>query len=157
MPAFESLDEVAPVVYVRDEGSVFEEPIDTVWRYLLEGGEQHTAAHQESSRFLNAKVISPNCAELTAERRIDGRWSRFVSRTTHYAPLAVANEELEGDLAGSKFVLVFTPQRRRTRVDMFGDFHSETIPANRLERVVLGWFEGSFNEDVPALKSFSGR
>ncbi len=141
-------------MYVRDEGSAFDAPIEVVWNYLMDSGGRHAAAHQASARFRATKEISKNSSEATGDRMIDGRWSKFVARSTDFAPLAVVNEELEGDLAGSKFVLVYTPQRQRTRVAMYGDFQSETIPRVRLERVVLDLFATSYNEDVPGLAAF---
>jgi hypothetical protein len=143
------------MVYIRDEGSVYDAPIDVVWKYLLEGGPTHVAAHQASARFLDGRQVTPSTSIATVERLIDGRWSRFVARSTDYPPLAIVNEELEGPFAGSKFAIIYTPEGHRTRVDAFGFWTSESMSSPEVERVVRGLFEASFNEDAPAVKAFA--
>ena len=128
-----------------------------VWKYLSEAGEAHARAHSASARFLGAQELAKNVVVVTAERKIAGRWSRFVTRSTEYAPLAVVNEELEGDFAGSKFVVVYTPHGHQTRVDLFGEFRSATIPSRQVEPLVRGLFQAAYEDDVPAVREFALR
>ena len=42
-------------------------------------------------------------------------------------PVSVVTEWLEGVLAGSKLVYVYSPQGNKTRIDVYGDFTSRTL------------------------------
>jgi hypothetical protein len=143
------------MIYIHDEGSVYDAPIDVVWDYLMHAGEDHVKAHASSAHFFEVKELSKTSAIVTAERKINGRWSRFVTRSTDYPSLGIVNEELEGDFAGSKFMVIYTPDGNKTRVEAYGELKSDTIPQSEIEQVFLKLLESSFNEDVPALKAFA--
>ena len=140
-------------VRLADVGTVYDVPIYVVWKYMV--SRQHAPAHRKSARFLSAKEVGPNSAIVTAERVIEGRWSRFVVRSTDYKPVGVVNEELEGPFAGSTILFLYSPRGRRTSVKVYADLASETIPRHRRAHVFRRLLESSYREDLPALTAFA--
>ncbi len=141
------------MVHVRDEGATFDAPVDVVWEYL-NSGPTHGQAHR-SIRNRTTQPAGENALIATMERNWNGEWVKVVSRMTRLPPLGLVQEFLEGPFAGSKAVLVYTPQGKRTRVDVFGEFTSPTIPANQVEKAALKWLADSYDEDAPAVKAFA--
>jgi hypothetical protein len=143
------------LVHVRDEGATFDAPVDVVWQYLTSG-----PTHAEAHKLIRNRTQQPageNAVIATMERNWNGEWIKVVSRMTRLPPLGVVQEFLEGPFAGSKAMLVYTPQGAKTRVDVFGEFTSPTIPAKDVEKAALKWLEQSYDEDAPAVKAFASR
>ncbi len=46
----------------------------------------------------------------------------------HVPPVSTVTEWLEGPLAGSKFVYVYSPQGNKAQIDVYGEFTSKTLP-----------------------------
>jgi hypothetical protein len=103
------------------------------------------------------KPLSETSFVLSMERNMGGHWAKESSRITIFPPLGMAIEILEGPLAGSKMINIYTPKGNRTQIDVFGEFTSSTIPANQLEPAVLANLEGAFNEDAPAIKALASK
>jgi hypothetical protein len=141
------------MVHIKDEGSHFDAPLETVWKYLQDG-ERHNATHQ--SRNYSMKPIGENVMELSWEMNMNGSWQKIKTRTTVLPPLGVAIEMLEGPMAGSKFVNLYTPAENRTGITVIGEFTSKMIPPAQLEGAVRGFLEQVYNEDAAALRSLSG-
>lgn len=141
------------MAHIKDQGSHFDAPIDVVWKYLQDG-EDHSASHQ-TTRNQQMKPISETSFHLSMERNVNGQWVKEADRITIYPPLAMAIEVLEGPLAGSTMVNVYTPKGNKTGIDVFGEFTSKTIPGNQLERAVLASLEQAFNEDAPAIAALA--
>ena len=55
------------MVYVLDEGSVFDAPIDKVWKYLPSDDHRHN-----SLKLLGREMANSNTVIITAERNIMG-------------------------------------------------------------------------------------
>ena len=143
------------MVHVRDEGSTFDAPVNVVWEYL-NSGPPHAAAHK-LIRNRTQQPAGENAIMATMERNWEGQWVKVVSRMTRLAPLGVAQEFLEGPFAGSKAVLVYSPQGKKTRVDVYGEFVSPTIPEKDVEKAALKWLAQSYDEDVPAVRAFAAK
>ncbi len=141
------------MVHVRDEGATFDAPVEVVWEYL-NSGPTHGQAHK-SIRNRTAQPAGENAMIATMERNWNGQWVKVVSRMTRLAPLGLVQEFLEGPLAGSKAVLVYSPQGKKTRVDVYGEFTSPTIPEKDVKQAALKWLAESFDEDAPAVRSFA--
>lgn len=90
------------MVYLKDEGSEFESPIDSAWKYIF-GGEAHDGAHT-TTRKPTFKRVSDITIEHGTERLLRGKWAPDLMRITLVPPVSVTTEWLEGALAGSKFV-----------------------------------------------------
>ncbi len=139
------------MVHVKDEGSRFDGSIQTVWRYL-QSGEPHSAAHR-SMRNRTSKPVGETTLEATMERLWRGQWVKVVNRMTVLPPLGFVQEYLEGPLAGSKLVTVYTPEGDTTRVDVFGEFTSPTLDPKDVESAARAWLAESYEEDAPAIRA----
>ena len=143
------------MVHVRDEGAAFDAPVEVVWEYLNSG-----PTHQEAHRSIRNRTTQPvgeNAIIATMERKWNGEWVKVVSRMTRLPPLGIVQEFLEGPLAGSKAVLVYAPLGKQTRVDVYGEFTSPTIPERDIEKAALKWLAQSYDEDAPAVKAFAAK
>ena len=113
------------MVFVRDEGSVYNAPLEVVWRFLS-SDVQHSSAH--GHRNVAGKELSGNSGEYSWDQEFEGAGQRFGMRWTAFPPFGIAYEVLEGPFAGSKFFVYYRPRGNKTRVTMVGDFVSPTIP-----------------------------
>ena len=141
------------MVYVQDEGSRFDAPLEVVWEYLS-AGEAHDRAHR-STRNPKFEPISHSSFTYSAERHVGDDWIPETTRFTVLQPLGIAAEMLDGLLAGSKMVYVYKPKGRQTEIDVYGDFHSKMVPPAVLERTVLQFLASEYEEDEPALRRFA--
>ena len=116
------------MVYLKDEGSEFEAPIDFVWKYIF-GGLNHDSSHK-TTRNPKFKKVSDITIEYGSERHLRGKWAPDRLRISMVPPVTVVTEWLEGALEGSKFVYVYSPRGNKTRIDVYGEFTSKTLPAN---------------------------
>jgi hypothetical protein len=138
------------MTYFEDTGTVIDAPIDDVSRYLV--SEHHGAAHSSSARNFEVKETAGASGVIAAERFLDGRWSPFLGRSTDFPPFCVCNAEIEGDFAGTKFVLVYRPEGRRTRIDLYGGVRSNVFDAETARRKFLRLLEGAYDEDAAAMR-----
>ncbi len=141
------------MVYIEDKGSVFDAPVETVWKYLLDG-EKHDKAHK-STRNPSFKPITETSFIYSSERNLAGSWVPESLRLSIFPPLGVATEVLEGLFARSKMFYLYSPKGRKTRVDVFGSFESRTIPAGSLARAVGRFLAGEYREDAPAIRAYA--
>ena len=98
---------VAGMVFVADEGSMFDAPIELLWKYIF-SSEAHDASHTTTRRPRFEKV-----SEVTflygSERLLRGQWGPDRLRISMFPPISIDTEWLEGVLAGSKLVYVYAP------------------------------------------------
>src|SRR5208282_5759556 len=119
------------MVFVRDEGSVYNAPLEEVWGFVG-SGTAHSEAHHH--RKVERKTLPGNSGEYTWEQDFEGKSERFTMRWTSFPLFGIAYEVLEGPFAGSKFFVYYRPRGTKTRVTIVGDFVSPTIPPARLFR-----------------------
>jgi hypothetical protein len=136
------------MVFVRDEGSVFNASLEDVWRFLSSEA-PHSEAHQH--RKAERKSLSENAGQYSWEQDFQGKPERFTMRWTSFPMFGIAYEVLEGPFVGSKYFAYYRPRGPKTRVTIVGDFASPTIPAARLEAAVLGFFALEFEQDSAAI------
>ena len=91
---------------------------------------------------------------LSWEQDLGGRWVKFTNRITVYPPLGLTIEILDGPLAGSTMVHVYTPHGSKTGISVFGEFTSSQIPPRELETVVRATLERAYLEDNAALRTY---
>lgn len=138
------------MVFVRDEGSVYNAPLEEVWRFLS-SDERHSAAHHH--RNPSRKELPGNSGEYSWEQEFEGKEERFTMRWTAFPRFGIAYEVLEGPFVGSKFFVYYRPRGARTRVTIVGEFVSPSIPEARLETSILGFFAREFEQDSSAIAS----
>jgi hypothetical protein len=142
------------MVLIKDEGSHFDAPISTIWQYL--DGEMHGAAHV-STRNHQVKPVSENVMVLSMEQNMNGQWVKVANRITALPPLGIAIEVLEGPMAGTKMVNIYTPKGAKTGIDVYGEFVSAHLPAAQLEAAVRANLQQVFDEDSAGIKALSSK
>jgi hypothetical protein len=138
------------MVFLRDEGSVFDAPIEVVWEYMT--GETHDAAHT-TTRNPTFEKVSDLTIIYGSERYLRGKWAPDKLRISMFPPVAVVTEWLEGVLAGSKFVYLYSPHRHRTRIDVYGEFNSKTLPPDEVEAAAREFLDTEYAADAPAVRA----
>jgi len=137
------------MVFVRDEGSVFEAPVDAVWAFVG-SGDRHSEAH--AHRQVTRERLPGNAGTYRWEQDLDGAAVRFTMRWTSFPPVGIAYDVLEGPFEGSRFFLYYTPLGRRTAVTIVGEFLSPTLAEGELEAAVLRFFAKEFDQDRAAIE-----
>ena len=140
------------MVFVRDEGSVYNAPLEVVWKFLSSDA-QHSQAH--GHRNAVGKELSANSGEYRWEQDFEGKAEPFTMRWTAFPLFGIAYEVLEGPFVGSKFFVYYRPRGNKTRVTIVGDFVSPSIPPLRLETSVLAFFAREFEQDSPAIAAMA--
>ncbi len=143
------------MVQIKDEGSHFDVPIDVLWKYI-QAPQDHGAAHRDS-RNQQMKPLTETSFMLSQEENMNGQWVKTSNRITVFPPLGMSIEVMEGPLAGTKMINIYTPKGNKTGIDVFGEFVSERIPAAHLEPAVRANLESAFNQDVEGLKHFASK
>jgi hypothetical protein len=143
------------MVFVKDEGSTFDAPIDVVWKYIY-GGPDHDAAHK-TTRNPKFEKVSDITFIYGSERLLRGKWAPDRMRITMAPPISVVTEWLEGVLAGSKMVYVYSPQGAKTRIDVYGEFTSKTLPESEIEAAAREFLEMEFDADAPAVRAYAAK
>jgi hypothetical protein len=142
------------MVFVRDEGSRFDAPIGVVWEYIFGGG-----AHDEQHKLTrNGKLekVSDVTILYTAERKFRGHWGPDRMRISMFPPVSVVTEWLAGPLEGSTVLYLYSPEGPKTRVDVYGEFTSKTLPASDVETAAREWLDSEFADDSAAVRAFAG-
>ena len=104
------------MVYILDEGSVFDAPVDRTWKYLSSQDHQH-----QSIKTLS-REMSGNSVVLTSERNVLGKTVMVKVRNTLYPPFGMVQEHLEGPMQGSKAFLYYIPKGDKTGVTIVGEY-----------------------------------
>jgi hypothetical protein len=143
------------MVHIVDEGSQFDVPIETIWKFL-QAPDDHGASHPDHKN-LQARPLADGKLQVAWEQEMEGRPVKVVNHISMFPPLGIAIEMVEGPLAGSKFFNFYTPHGAKTAVTIVGDFRSPSVPENRIEPIVRQNFEHVFTQDTAALKKFAAR
>jgi hypothetical protein len=143
------------MVHIKDEGSHFDAPIETVWAFL-QSPPDHGSSHK-SVRNAEMKPLTENSFVITQEQNMNGQWVKVANRITVHPPLALVIEVIDGPMAGTKMVNVYTPKGSKTGIDVYGDFQSPQIPAAQLEHAARANLETVFNEDSAAIREFASK
>ena len=138
------------MVYVQDEGSLFDAPIEVVWEYLLEG-KAHDGVHK-ATRNGKFEPLTHSTFLYSSERNLNGIWEPESMRISVFQPVAIASVFLQGPLEGSKMVYVYKPRGKKTQIDVYGEFQSLSIPPDQVEGVAQQMLDTEFAEDAPAIR-----
>ncbi|MDG6904278.1 MAG: hypothetical protein JRN20_00675 [Nitrososphaerota archaeon] len=134
------------MVFILDEGSLFDAPVDQIWKYLSSQNHQHP-----SIKSLN-REMSGNSVILTSERNILGEIAIVKVKNTLYPPFGIVQEYLEGPMQGSRAFLYYTPKVSKTGVTVVGDYVMSGIDEKNIRDVVLTQAQRFFDEDNANLK-----
>ena len=114
------------------------------------GGEGHDAAHT-TTRNPKFEKISDVTIIYASERLLRGKWAPDRMRISMFPPISVVTEWLEGALAGSKLVYLYSPEGDQTRIDVYGEFTSKTLPPTEVEAAAREFLESEYHADAPAI------
>jgi hypothetical protein len=143
------------MVHIRDEGSRFDGSIESVWRYL-NSTELHDATHK-NTRNHQMKTDGRTSMLMKMEQNWNGTWVKTMQRVTVLPPLGLVTEFMEGPLAGSNMLTVYTPiDKDHSQVDVYGEFRSPTLKEAEIEPAVRAWLDAAYNEDAPAIQTLHG-
>ena len=134
------------MVYVIDEGSEFDMPIDKIWQYL------QSQEHNHPSVKTIAREMDGNTVTLTSERVIMGKTSRVKIRNTLFPPFGMVQEHLEGPMAGSRAFQFYIPKGKKTGVTVVGDYVIKGLGEKETREVVLSHAQVIFDEDNKNMK-----
>jgi hypothetical protein len=135
------------MVYILDEGSVFDLPLEAIWEYLP------SEAHKHPSMNLISREVVGNNVTITSERNVNGKMVRSKLKITTFPPLGVVQEYLEGPAAGSKAFTHYAPKGNKTAITVVGDFKIAGLSEEEaVKKTVMEMLETSFNEDTSTLK-----
>jgi hypothetical protein len=140
------------MVFVHDEGSVFDAPLEEVWKFLGSPG-AHEHAHRH--RAVRRTPLGEEAGEYSGEQDWDGRPTRFTMQWRSFHPLGIAYRVVEGPFEGSAFFLYYTPLGPRTAVTIVGDFRSSSIPSNEVADSVDRFFALEFEQDHAGIRGRS--
>jgi len=134
------------MVYLIDEGSVFDAPIEKIWQYLRSEDHKHPS-------FRNVgRDVSGNVVTITSERTFMGKSVKVKIRNTLYPPFGYVSEHLEGPTAGSRSFLYYTPKGDKTGVTVVGDFMVSGLDDKATRDAVMAQMQVTFDEDNANLK-----
>ncbi|HEV2166691.1 MAG TPA: hypothetical protein VGS23_06950 [Thermoplasmata archaeon] len=137
------------MVFIRDEGSEFDVPLEAVWAYL-NAPERHASAHHH--RAVRRTSLGENSGEYSWEQDFEGSSTRFTMRWSSLHPVGISYQVLEGPFQGSRFLLTYHPKGAKTGVSIMGEFMSPTLPPDRIAAAVESFFSTEFEQDLRALR-----
>ena len=143
----------ASVVNFREEGTMYDVPIDVLWEFMTWEG--HGGAHEKSGRNFTVVEELPNVFLVTFEAFRGGDWRKIKSRVIDFPPLGRVVEEVEGPYKGTQMVFLYTPVGRRTRLDIVARFVSDMLDPEALERHMVDSIQSAGVEDEPYLQEFA--
>jgi hypothetical protein len=137
------------MVYVLDEGSEFDAPLERIWKYLqAEGEHDHKAIKTlgfeqqgENVVVITSEVTMPNLPPV-----------RNKLKLTMFPPFGFIQEYLEGPMSGTRAFQYYIPKGNRTGVTVVGDFVGKGMDDDSVKRMALGFLELAFNEDNENLR-----
>jgi len=136
------------MVYILDEGSIFDAPIDKIWKYLPSDNHRHN-----SLKLISREMVNNNAVVITAERNIMGKMARTVIKNTLYPPFGFVQEHLEGPTAGSRAFVYYTPKGNKTGITIVGDFVLSGMDEKTTRDAIMAELQVTFDEDNANLKN----
>jgi len=140
------------VRYKRDGIATFDATTDTIFKYMSAGNHPHAAFKSH-----NLVGVAGNVVTIDAEvYNPDG--STFQTRIVHRlnAPADIESTMSGGPFDGARFVHSYTPQGRRTKVDLDGEFPAfPGMPEADVLRMIDGFFTTAFAEDTATLRAWA--
>ena len=144
------------MTFIQDSGSVFEAPLEMVWKLAEDHVEQGNKIHP-NTRNNKAEIIDETSFINSWEQDDENSQTiRMKVKGTTYYPLGIAFEILEGPFADSKYFVYYfllDNDNSKTGVTVVGDFKSNVIPEEQIKLTVLSFLEKVFSEDVAYLNT----
>jgi hypothetical protein len=137
------------LVYILDEGSVFDAPIDRIWTYV----QSDTEHDHKAIKPVSMEMQGDNVAMLTIDVTMSNMpTTRHKIKSTYYAPFGFVQEYIEGPMTGTKSFQYYIPKGNKTGVTVVGNFVVAGMDDDMTRRIATGFLELAFNEDNENLK-----
>lgn len=131
------------MVFIKDEGGIFQAPIDKVWKLVQ--------LHSTELTNIHSGVKNPTTETLSETSGIttwdDENGGKIKAKLEIYAPIGITIEFIEGPFAGSKFFNYYTPRGDTTGITVVGDFRSPSMSDEELKGAVASFLKQGFDED----------
>ena len=134
------------MVHLIDEGSIFDAPIEKIWKYMASQEHMHPSFKNVS------REVSGNTVTITSERILFGKPVKMKIRNTLYPPLGYVSEHLEGPTAGSRAFFYYIPMGEKTGITVVGDFVVSGLDEKATKDAILSQMQIVFDEDNANLK-----
>jgi hypothetical protein len=144
---------VPSVVHFRQEGTIYDVPIELLWEFMVWEG--HGPAHEKTLRNMTVLEEIPHGIRYTCETLRGGEWRKIAGRVLDFPPLVRVVEETDGLYKGTQMVFLYTPVRKRTRLDIIARFVSGVLDPKALERHMVDSIDLAGREDEPYLQKFA--
>ena len=130
------------MVFLNDEGSEFDAPLDKVWKLNQSEDHNHPSLKNPSQEMEGEHPI------LSYETQTpDGGWVKHKVRMSVFAPVGIVFETIEGPMKGSTSFQIYTPKGAKTGITVVGEWKATGIPDAQLQGAVKQFLETVFNED----------
>lgn len=140
------------MVFIIDQGSVFDAPPEKVWKYV---NEANTEQHQhDAMRNVDFSMDGEHPVLGFETEGPGGVKIKQKIKMTMLPPVGFLTEYVEGPLSGSKSMQFYHPMGNKTGVTVVGEFVSSMIPENQIHGMVMQQLEMIFNEDQANIKKF---
>jgi hypothetical protein len=140
------------MVFITDEGSEFDAPLDKVWKLNQAHSTDAPKIHATGKNY-KSEMIYENTLITSWESDMQGQTVKTKMKFSIFFPVGTAIEVLEGAMAGSKFFNYYTPKGNKTGVTVVGDFKSPGMSDDQIRQAVFAFLEQAFNEDSTHLKT----
>jgi hypothetical protein len=144
------------MTFIQDSGSVFEAPLEMVWKLAEDHVEQGNKIHPNTRNNKTEIIDETSFINSWEQDDENGQTIRMKIKGTPYHPLGIAFEILEGPFADSKYFVYYfllDNDNSKTGVTVVGDFKSNVIPEEQIKLTVLSFLEKVFSEDVAYLNT----
>ena len=133
------------MVFILDQGSVFDAPLEKIWRLM-----SSPAEHKHPRGMRNLKVertADPAVRLMEWEGESQGTVFPIKWKIIFFPPIGFAIDYLEGPLAGSKEFEYYTPMGDKTGITCVGEFKAAGMSDDKLRAIVMDLYEQVFRED----------
>jgi len=140
------------MVFIIDEGSAFDAPLDKIWRFLQTPPDVH---NHPANQNVKAEVQPDHSVIMSFDNA--GPGGMKISNKIHFTmfpPVGMLVEYIGGPLTGSRMMQYYIPMGEKTGTTVAGDFKSQMVPENQLKPLVMQNLEKAFNEDQENLRRF---
>ena len=137
------------MVYILDEGSEFDAPLERIWKYM-ESDEEH---EHKSVKVISFEMQGENTVVLENEVSLPNMPPvRNKIKMTMFPPFGMVQEYLEGPMAGSKSFQYYIPKGNKTGTTVVGDFVAKGMDDDSVKQVTMQVLDLVFNEDNANLR-----
>ena len=137
------------MVYILDEGSEFDAPLERIWKYL-QSEEEHD---HKSIKTISAEMQGENTVVVENEVTLENLPPvRNKIKMALFPPFGIVQEYLDGPMAGTKAFQYYTPKGNKTGVTVVGNFVGKGMDDDSVKRITLQLLELAFSEDNENLR-----